>query len=218
MDPATTTTGAAVMSWISAYGYLALLPLFVIEGPVVGITSGVLISVGLLRPVPVLFLYVVGTIITDSLVYYAAKHSNTIIDNTAVGRWLLGRAEWVIDHADTGWREKFTNNYTSLMVLAKLAPINLLATFVAVGAGMLKISARRFYKPIILTQPVWSAAVVGLGYYLGDAVQNPDNLVSDIALTTLAVAGFLLVYHQFLHEKIVNSPLGRFIKGTAVRE
>ncbi len=218
MDPATTTAGAEVLAWINAYGYIALLPLFVIEGPIIGITSGVLISLGFLRPLPVLFLFVVGTIITDTIVYWAARKGNAHIENTAIGRWLLGKAEWIIKHADTSWRQSFRENYFSLMMLAKLAPINLLATFVAVGAGMLKVPMRRFYKPILIAQPVWSAAVIGLGYYLGDTLLDPEGLIFDMTISTLAVIAFIVVYHQFIHQKIMETPLGRFLESDATHE
>lgn len=218
MDPATTTAGAEVMAWISAYGYIALLPLFIIEGPIIGITSGVLISLGLLRPLPVLFLFVVGTIITDSIVYWAARQSNSYIENTALGRQFLGKAEWVIKQADDTWRQTFKDNYFSLMMLAKLAPINLLATFVAVGAGMLKVPVRRFYKPILIAQPIWSAAVIGLGYYLGDTFFDSSGLMFDMAMTTAAILAFVVLYYQFVHEKVMKTPLGRFLNSDATQE
>lgn len=219
MDPATTTAaGAEVMAWISAYGYLALLPLFIIEGPIVGITSGVLISVGLLRPVPVLFLFVVGTIITDSIVYFSARKGNEYIKQTAVGRYLLGRAESVIEHADTTWRKSFRKNYFSLMMLAKLAPINLLASFVAVGAGMLKVPIRSFYKPILIAQPFWSAAVIGLGYYLGDTLLDPSGLMLDMAISTVVAVFLVIGYYYFVHDKVMKTPLGRFIETDATHE
>jgi membrane protein DedA with SNARE-associated domain len=218
MDPATTTAGAEVMAWISAYGYIALLPLFIIEGPIIGITSGVLISLGLLRPIPVLFLFVVGTIITDSVVYWAAHKSNVYIENTAIGRWFLGQAEWVINRADSEWQQSFRDNYFSLMMLAKLAPINLLATFVAVGAGMLKVPLRRFYKPILIAQPIWSAAVIGFGYYLGGTFFNSSGIMFDMAVTTAAILAFIMVYYKFIHDKVMETQLGRFLNMDATQE
>lgn len=212
MDPATTTAGAELMSWFGTYGYMVLLLLFIIEGPIVGMTSGVLISLGALEPVPVFLLYTLGLIITDTIVYYLAKGGNTYIRQTALGRSVLGRAEDVINHADSAWKQKFIDKYFSLMVLANLIPINLLGTFVAFGAGMLHIPERDFYKPIILSRPLWAAAIIGLGYYLGGAVSEARNMLSQAGILIMVFGSIWVVYRLFLREKILRTPLGQFLK------
>lgn len=212
MDPATTTAGAELMSWFGTYGYMVLLLLFILEGPIVGMTSGVLISLGALKPVPVFLLYTLGLIVTDTIVYYLGKGGNTYIKQTALGRSVLGRAENVISHADSAWKDKFTDNYFSLMVLANLIPINLLGTFVAFGAGMLHIPEKDFYKPILLSRPLWAAAIIGLGYYLGGAVSQASNILSQAAVVIIVFGSIWVVYRLFLREKIMRTQLGQFLK------
>lgn len=211
MEVATTTTGAEVMAWISTYGYLILLPLFIIEGPIIGLTAGVLISLGALRPLPVLLLYVLGTTITDTVIYYSARGSVRHTGSTVVGRWVIRKVEDVLAHVDTRWKEGFTDNYTSLMILAKLAPINLLASFVAATAGMLQIPARRFYPPIIIAQPLWSAAVIGLGFYLGGTFRSPESFMANAGFITAVLLGALIIYYWHVHERIMNSQLVEFL-------
>jgi membrane protein DedA with SNARE-associated domain len=214
MDPATTTAAAELMSWFGAYGYMVLLLLFIIEGPIIGMTSGVLISLGALRPLPVLLLYTLGLIITDTIVYYVAKSGNTYIKQTTLGRKLLGKAESVISHADSAWKRKFVDNYFSLMILANIIPINLLGTFVAFGAGMLKIPERDFYKPIVISRPLWAAIIIGLGYYLGGAVSEASNMLSQIGVVVAVFGGIWAVYRLFLREKILQTPLGQFLEAS----
>lgn len=202
------------MSWFGTYGYIVLLLLFIIEGPIVGMTSGVLISLGALRPVPVLLLYTLGLIITDTIIYYLAKGGNTYITRTALGRSILGRAEGVISRADSAWKQKFVDNYFSLMILANLIPINLLGTFVAFGAGMLKIPERDFYKPIVISRPLWAAVIIGLGYYLGGAVAEASNILSQIGVVVAVFGSIWAVYRLFLREKILQTPLGQFLEAS----
>lgn len=206
------------MAWISTYGYFILLPLFVIEGPIIGITSGVLISFGALEPLPVFLLYTVGTIITDTIVYYSARGGNRHARKTAVGRWVISRVKEVLNHVDENWKQTFSDNYVSLMVLAKLAPINLLASFVAAAAGLLGISARKFYPPVILAQPLWSAAVIGLGYYLGGAIASPSNVLADMSFVTALFLGVLLLYYWYLHDLVKESQLAEFLREEATGE
>ena len=74
MDPSVTALSGEVTYWVSQYGYFALLFLFIIEGPVTGIISGVLISLGLLSFLPVFFLYIAGSLIRDSVIFYIFKN------------------------------------------------------------------------------------------------------------------------------------------------
>jgi len=212
MDPASTTAGVNLVHSFGTYGYLALLFLFIIEGPVVGMTSGVLISVGALEPVPVLLLYTISLIITDTAVYYLGKKGTDSIYNTVVGRKLFGRVQKVISQADSDWRRRFTHNYFSLMVIANLIPINLLGTFVAFGAGMLQIPERDFYKPVVISRPIWATAVVGFGFYLGGAVTAASNMVSKLSLFAAVIACVWLFYTLYLREKIMLTPLGRLLQ------
>lgn len=202
-DLATTTAAGEILSWISQYGYIILLPLFVLEGASMGFLAGVLISLGALEPVPIFLLYVCGTIITDSILYQMSLGGSRFLKRIPFARHTLERIDYYKDDKSLApvWVHKFHKHYFPLMFLAKLSPIPAGSQAVAIVAGAVKLPRRRFYPPIIIGQPIWSAAVIGTGYYFGDTIQNPQKLLSEAGIFTVIaiVVGFL--YYHYLHDR-----------------
>lgn len=211
MDPAITTAGAEILYWISEYGYFALLFLFIIEGPVTGIVSGVLVSLGALKFWPVLTFYIIGTLISDSILYFMSKNSNNLLSRLPLGRWALDRVAKVLHGTDDEWKQTFRDNYVSLMIFSRLAPINLLSQFVVLTAGLLKIPTRRFYLPILIAQPIWSAAVIGTGYYFGGAIVSPEKMLLESTLYLLLGITLFLLYRRFMHQYIRDGVLDKLL-------
>lgn len=211
MDVATATAGAEILEWVSRYGYIALLLLFIIEGPVTGIVSGVLISIGALKFWPVFMLYVLGTLISDSVLYFLTKNGERFLRRFSFGRWALDRINSILRESDSNWQKAFTDNYVSLMIFSRLAPINLLSQFVVMTAGVIKITTRRFYLPILIAQPIWSAMVIGTGYYFGGAIVRPEQMLLESTLYFLLAALLFLLYRQYMHAYIREGILGKLL-------
>ena len=212
MELATSTTilGTDLLSWLSQYGYFVLLPLFIIEGPVVGVVSGILISIGGLQFLPVYLLYICGTLISDSFLYYVSRTNNDRLENLPVLNGLLTRVHAIVDDADRDWRESFRDNYAWLIVFTRLAPINLISQFVVIIAGMLGISPRKFYPPILLAQPIWSGAIIAVGYYFGDIFTDPHNLFTELTILFVVLIAIFLLYRRYLHPYLHQGILSRF--------
>lgn len=87
------------------------------------------------------------------------------------------------------------------MFLAKLSPIPAGSQAVAVMAGVLKLPRKKFYPPIIIGQPIWSAAVIATGYYFGDTIQNPHKLLSEAGIFTVIAIVVVLLYYHYLHDR-----------------
>lgn len=205
MEVATTTAaGAEILIWISQYGYFILLPLFIIEGASVGFTSGILISLGALEPLPVFLLYVVGTIITDTIIYHLAKNRSRWLQKIPIIHKPLQRFDYLGKDkaAEPEWADKFRRHYFPIMILAKFAPLPASSQTVAAVAGMLKIPLRKVYPPIIIGQPFWSGMVIGAGYYLGDTIQNPGKLLNEAGIFTLVALILLGLYYHYFHDHI----------------
>ncbi|MEX2369190.1 MAG: hypothetical protein WD552_02230 [Candidatus Paceibacterota bacterium] len=204
-DIATTTEVGEILHWISQYGYIILLPLFILEGASMGFIAGVLVSLGALEAVPIFFLYVVGTIITDSLLYQLARSNagSSILNKIPFTRRTLARIDYFDkdESLQPSWVQKFYKHYFPLMFLAKLSPIPAGSQIVAVVAGTVKLPRRKFYPPIVIGQPIWSAAVIATGYYFGDTIQHPHKLLSEAGVFTLIALAVALLYYHYLHDR-----------------
>lgn len=210
MEVATATQATSeILSWISAYGYLALLPLFIIEGPVTGIASGVLISVGALKLLPVFVLYVLGTYISDSILYYLSRDGEKYLRKVSLGRKAIDQVHRIVDNASDEWKQKFKDNYFSLMVFARLAPVNLVSEFVVLTAGVLKIPTKKFYAPVLISQPIWSALIISVGYFFGDVIADPKKIFTDASIVFVVGLCLFLLYRRYMHQYIKQGILAR---------
>lgn len=209
MDPDTTTLGIELLHWISQYGYAALLPLFVIEGPVVGIVSGILVSVGTLKLLPVFLLYVAGTLISDTILYYFARDGDQYLEKIPLGAWAIDRVHTVLDSTSDAWKQKFKDNYFTVMVVAKLAPVNLVSEFVALTAGAMKIPARTFYAPVLVAQPIWSASIIAVGYYFGDVIKDPQKIFTEASLVFVVLVCLFILYRRYMYQYMQHGILGK---------
>ena len=210
MEVATATQATSeILSWISAYGYLALLPLFIIEGPVTGIASGVLISVGALKLLPVFVLYVLGTYISDSILYYLSRDGERYLRKVSLGRKAIEQVHRIVDNSSDEWKQKFKDNYFSLMVFARLAPVNLVSEFVVLTAGVLKIPTRKFYAPVLFSQPIWSALIISIGYFFGDVIADPKKIFTDASIVFVVGVCLFFLYRRYMHQYIKQGILAR---------
>jgi membrane protein DedA with SNARE-associated domain len=210
MDVATTTeVTSEILHWISEYGYIALLPLFIIEGPVTGIASGVLISLGALKIVPVFILYVFGTWISDSILYYLSRDGEVYLRKVSLGRKAIEQVHKVVDNASNDWKEKFRKNYFSLMVFARLAPVNLVSEFVVLTAGVLKIPTKKFYAPVLISQPIWAALIIAIGYFFGDLISDPKKVFTDASIIFVVGVCLFFLYRRYVHDYIKQGLLSR---------
>lgn len=210
MEVATATQATSeILHWISSYGYLALLPLFIIEGPVTGIASGVLISVGALKLLPVFVLYVLGTYISDSILYYLSRDGEKYLRKVSLGRKAIEQVHRIVDNASDEWKQKFKDNYFSLMVFARLAPVNLVSEFVVLTAGVLKIPTRKFYAPVLISQPIWSALIISIGYFFGDVIADPKKIFTDASIVFVVGVCLFFLYRRYMHQYIKQGILAR---------
>jgi membrane protein DedA with SNARE-associated domain len=187
------------------------LPLFIIEGPVIGIISGILIAFEALQFLPVFFLYVAGTLISDTVLYYLARGGDRYIKKLPFGGRVSRRLHLLLDDPDKDWPDRFKKNYFWLLFSTRLAPVSFVSQIVVLAAGWLRIPPRKFYAPIFVAQPIWSAAILGLGYYFGDVIANPQQILTQASLLSIAVVVLFFLYRRYIHTYLKHSLLHRLM-------
>jgi membrane protein DedA with SNARE-associated domain len=146
---------------LSVYGYVALLPLAVFEGPVVTVLAAMLAARGLLDVGAVAAIVIAGDLIGDMLLYVA-------------GRRLLGR--WRGDGAATGWRARLSRRVAAVgpairghagkvLLLGKLTHSAGFVVLLAAGAARVRPLVFLGYN-VLGTVPK-SLALVAVGYWFG---------------------------------------------------
>ena len=139
-------------AFLVAHGSALILPLAVVEGPVVSIIVGILSAQGYFTWYWAFWLLVCGDLIGD-LIYYA-------IGRAGFTR-LPGRLRMTL-----GVRNDLVRNSTRMLLVGKWT--HALGCVVLIGCGMLRMPPLRFLLVNLLATLPKSAALLGLGYFAGD--------------------------------------------------
>jgi membrane protein DedA with SNARE-associated domain len=142
-----------------AHGSVLILPLAVIEGPVVSILSGFLSAQGYFVWYWVLCLLVCGDLIGDLIYYWIGRSGGT---NLAA----LGRRAGVDRVLTPELRRGLTENAARMLVIGKWT--HSIGCVVLIGSGMLRLPLPGFVLVNLLATVPKSALLFGFGYFAGD--------------------------------------------------
>jgi membrane protein DedA with SNARE-associated domain len=169
----------ALQHAIALYGYAALLPLAIIEGPAVTILAAFLAAEGLLDVTAVYVVVVVGDLIGDVLYY-------------AVGRFLLRRLldrprAWAtrLRHRIGVLAPRIRERASAMLLFGKLTHSAGFAVLLAAGAA--HVPMRRFLAYNVLGTLPKSLVLVIVGYWFGRLFLTVQG-----DLRVVGLIGFLL--------------------------
>ena len=166
--------------YLAVYGYLALFPLAVVEGPAASVFAAFLASRGVLDVFAV-YVVVVAADLAGDLLYYAG------------GRWMLGwlaarRGQWAhrLQHRVEVLAPRIRTRAGPILLIGKLTHSAGFAVLLAAGAAKVRIGTFMLYN-FLGTVPK-SALLVAVGYWFGKVY---GGLQGELQLASLV--GFVLV-------------------------
>lgn len=169
-----------VVQYVSTYGYAVLLPLMIIEGPIVTVIGAFLASMGMLNVWVVLVLSIAGDMIGD-IILYGMGYRWGMRFVTTVGKYIG------ITHLLIFRLEKFFATHGGKTIFLVKATTGLCwAAFVT--AGIVKMPARRFVWFSFLGGIVWSSALVAMGYFFGYMYAQIEAYITYAGWVTLGIA------------------------------
>jgi membrane protein DedA with SNARE-associated domain len=152
-------SGKEIFHFLSQYGYWLMLPLMIIEGPVITIISSMLAKLGAFNILIVFVFSVLGDVIGDVILYYLGySFGNKFV--TKIGKY-LGITEKLILRM-----EKYFKKHGGKTIFTVKSTTGLCwATFAA--AGIVRMDFKKFLKFSLAGGIVWSGFLVALGYFYG---------------------------------------------------
>lgn len=173
-------------SFLIAHGSALILPLSVIEGPVVSIVTGFLAAQGYFRWYWALCLLVCGDVIGDLGYYWIGRSGGTPLASLARR---LGVRRSVPQSVQDGLR----HNAAKMMFIGKWT--HSLGWVVLIGSGMLRISLPRFILLSMLSTIPKSVALFCVGYFAGNFLPLLERHVElgTVVLCAVGVAAIALV-------------------------
>lgn len=193
-------TGQLIFAFLKHYGYWAMLPLMIIEGPVATIIAAMLASLGAFAWPMVLLFSILGDMIGDILFYAAGRKWGMGFVHGA-GKY-IGITEAVVLKM-----QKYFEKHGGKTIFAVKSTTGLCwATFVT--AGIVKMDFKKFVKYSFMGGVVWSGFLVAMGYFYGFLWKEMKQYISWIGWIIFVIAGvsvlIITIYKKKQSEKFVE--------------
>lgn len=187
-----------LLSFISSYGAWFLLPMMIVEGPVVTIIASFLASLGVLNIVLVYFLALLGNIIGD-IIYYSIGKFGRATFIKKYGKY-IGLHEKNIEYIENHYK----NHLLKTILLAKATEVLVVPTIIA--SGIAKVKIKKFIPIITAIEAVKVFIIVLIGFYFGKFYQIIGIYLKDAILafgiTFSIFVLILLIYRKLKPKKI----------------
>ena len=177
-----------VSQLIAAHPYYVLLPLAVIEGPIVSFVAGLLISQGYLELLPTFAILVLGDFIPDMFLYGVGRlpafssFSRRIAKKIGIG-----------DEHFEKLRQVWITHTMKTMLLVKLA-YGVSSTFL-VSAGLVRVSWGKFVAAVLIVTVAVRGILTALGLFLGSYFRTVAGTLQVIEVVVAAAIVAAVAYY-----------------------
>lgn len=176
---------------IIEYRYLIMIPLAIVEGPIVAFVAGTLASLGYFNIYGLALFFFARDMGMDAC-YYALGYFG---GRTGFARRLLRKIRVTEDHLE-GVRLLWEHNPMSTMFIGKLS-YGIGSTFVAV-AGMVKFRVTTFFKYGALVAILQYWTLLAIGYFFGSSFGGSiSNILANIQYVIAGIGIVITVYYFF---------------------
>lgn len=173
---------------IIQYSYVAIFPIAVIEGPVIALVAGFLVSLGYLNFIPAYVTLVIADVLGDIIVYYIGYYSNRDKFSMKYG----SRFPKILNNlnlVDKLWQK----HERKTMLLSKLS-YGLCIPFL-MSAGVSRVPIRRFFAYVLFIDIIKFGAIMTAGYFLGYSFQKAESYILYFGIiVALALVAFMVIY------------------------
>lgn len=182
MDPSITET----LKLLETYTYFAIFPISVLEGPVIAILSGFLVSIGVLN------LYITGAIliagdIVGDLTYYGLGRLG---EGNIIRRW--GHHFGITHERVQYFKDQFLKHDIKLILFSKTQPAGAVILF---AAGVSNMPFWRFLSYSIVGSIPKATLFMAAGFYLGASIYNAKTYLGYGALISTGIAVLLILFY-----------------------
>ena len=159
------------------YKYALIFPIATIEGPIITLVSGFLISIGILSPVPTFLVVFAGDLISDSFYFWLGSRGRHFVERIKFLHVSPARLEKVEQH--------FEKHPGKTLIVSK-ASYGVGSLFL-VAAGASKMAYQKFLEYITPMNALRSTILLLIGYFLGRAVRHADVYLEYYTLAVIII-------------------------------
>jgi len=195
-------TGQQIFQFLSHYGYWIMLPLMIIEGPMVTLIAAIFAKLGAFNVWIVLLLSIVGDMIGD-MILYALGYIFGLRFVKKFGKYLFINENLVLR------MEKYFHQHGGVTIFIVKSTTGLSwATFIT--AGIVKMDFKKFIVNSFFGGIIWSSFLVAMGYfygYLWKEIRNSIEWIGWIVAATalLSFVGIILYKRSRTQKMLKNN-------------
>lgn len=175
-----------------AYKYAILLPLAVVEGPIITVVAGFLVTLGFMDIFFVYIIAVAGDFIGDTILYSAGRWGKNFIHKYG---YYVGANSVRLEKAKKMFAEKHTKAVAMSKVFHGVGVAGLVA------AGILAVPYRRYIRTCMYIAFVQSAVFLFVGIVFGHAylriAKYMDLYTSTIGIVVVVLLALTILYKVF---------------------
>ena len=184
-----------IIVWLLAYKYWVLFPISIIEGPIITIIAGFLVSLGYLNIFVVYIVLIAGDIIGDLLYYYIGKKGAKPVI-TRFGKYVGITPEKV-----TNIERRFNGNVIKTLLFGKLT--HAFGSVILFTAGMVNVDLWQFIIYNSIGTAVKTFALLLVGYYFGQAYDKINTYFNQAVIAL--VVGAVVLAGGWLIARYINT-------------
>ena len=173
------------------YKYILLMPLAVIEGPIVTIVAGFLVTLGVMNPFIIYPIMVIGDTIGDGLIYYVGYSGQKLLTFFKIDEKKLERA-----------KKYFADNHNKAVIMSKL--IHGIGFVGLIAAGASRVPYKKYFTTCIIISMVQSFAMLIVGIFFGHAYITIEKYLNTYA--AVVSSAVIIVIAVLLLKKYVFKP------------
>ncbi len=185
--------------WLSDYGYLAIFPLAVAEGPIITVITGFLASLGLFNFWLTYLIVVIGDLVGDAIHYSLGRWGGRAF----VDRW--GKYFGVGPGRIESLEKQFDKRGGKLLFIGKMS--HGVGGAFLVAAGLIKMPFDKFILANMLATLIKSLLLLLLGFYFGHALSTINAYLEKITFISFGAIIFIaLIYFLYFRKNNNRTP------------
>jgi membrane-associated protein len=177
-----------ILGYLITYRYLLVIPITIVEGPIIMVLCGFLLRLGTFDLIPLYAALTFADIIGD-IVWYC------------VGRFWgrpfikkFGRFFSITEEALEKATILFHKHHNKILFISKITMGFGFALVTLITAGIAKIPFKKYLTFNIAGQLIWTAMLLGIGYLFGNIYTSIDKGFREIALVAFIIMAIIVVY------------------------
>ena len=180
------------LNLLLAYKYLIFLPLAIIEGPIITVVAGFLVTLGKMNIFIVYLLAIAGDLIGDGALYAVGRFGKNFVRK--YGHY-IGASEVKLDKAKIFFAEKHNKAIAMSKIFHGVGVSGLVA------AGVLEIPYIRYFRTCTLISFIQAAVFLAIGLIFGHAyvqiAHYLDLYAEGIVVTVLVLFAGTVIYKLY---------------------